>query len=68
MAAAIGDLEEQVERGEFAALREWLGEHVHRHGRKFSPQETLQRATGSTIDARPYLGYLRSKYGAGVVA
>ena len=54
--------------GEFGALREWLGEHVHRHGRKFSPQETLRRATGATIDAKPYLAYLREKYGAGVAA
>jgi len=64
----VPDLEDQVERGEFAALREWLGENVHRHGRKFAPQETLRRATGSTIDARPYLAYLRAKYGAGVAA
>ncbi len=64
----IGDLEDQIERGEFGALREWLGEHVHRRGRKFSPQETLRRATGSTIDAKPYLEYLDSKYRAGVMA
>src|SRR5437660_11909131 len=64
----IADLEEQVERGEFAALREWLGEHVHRYGRKFTPQETLRRATGATLDPRPYLAYLRAKYGAGVAA
>jgi len=62
------DLEDQVERGDFAALRGWLGEHVHAHGRKFSPQETLERATGSHIDAKPYLAYLRAKYGAGVAA
>jgi len=64
----IPDLEGQIERGEFAALRDWLGEHVHRYGRKFSPQETLRRATGATIDAKPYLAYLREKYGAGVAA
>jgi carboxypeptidase Taq len=64
----VPDLEEQIERGEFAALREWLGEHVHRHGKKFTPQETLRRATGATIDARPYLSYLRAKYAAGVAA
>jgi carboxypeptidase Taq len=64
----IPDLEEHIERGEFAALREWLGEHVHRYGRKFSPQETLRRATGATIDVKPYLAYLREKYGAGVAA
>jgi carboxypeptidase Taq len=64
----VHDLEEQIERGEFGALREWLGEHVHRHGRKFSPQETLKRATGATLDPKPYLAYLRAKYGAGVAA
>jgi Zn-dependent M32 family carboxypeptidase len=30
--------------------------------------ETLHRATGSSIDAKPYLGYLHSKYEAGVAA
>lgn len=61
-------LEEEIARGEFASLRDWLGDHVHALGRKFSPQETLQRATGSTIDPKPYLAYLRTKYGAGVAA
>ena len=58
----LPDLEERVERGEFAALREWLGEHLHALGRKFAPQEALRQATGSTIAAEPYLAYLRAKY------
>ena len=41
--ADLGDLDEQFERGEFAPLREWLRENVHRHGRAFTPQELLQR-------------------------
>src|SRR3954470_22215405 len=36
----LPDLEERVGRGAFAPLREWLGEHIHALGRKFSPQET----------------------------
>jgi carboxypeptidase Taq len=64
----IPTLEEEIERGEFASLRDWLGEHVHAHGRKFSPQETLRRATGATIDPKAYLAYLRAKYSAGVAA
>jgi len=64
----VPDLEDQVERGDFGALRGWLGEHVHALGRKYSPQETLERATGNRIDAKPYLAYLRAKYGAGVAA
>ena len=51
----LPELEELVGRGEFAPLREWLGEHVHGLGRKFSPQETLRRATGSSLSAQPYL-------------
>ncbi len=58
----LPDLPEQVGRGEFAPLREWLGGHVHALGRKFSPQETLRRATGSSLSAQPYLDYLRSTY------
>jgi carboxypeptidase Taq len=58
----LPDLEQQVAGGEFTPLREWLGEHVHALGRKYSPQETLRRATGSTIAAQPYLDYLRTTY------
>ena len=64
----IPDLEEGIERGEFAPLREWLGEHVHRHGRKFGPKPTLQRAAGSSLDPEPYLRYLREKHGAATPA
>jgi len=60
---AIPDLDEQFERGEFEALREWLRENLHRHGRKFTPQETLSRIVGGPIDAGPYIRYLREKLG-----
>jgi carboxypeptidase Taq len=65
---AVPDLEDQIERGEFGALRGWLEENVHAHGRKYPPQEVLRRAVGSTIDAKPYLAYLKRKYGAPVTA
>jgi carboxypeptidase Taq len=58
----LPELEEHVGNGEFAPLRAWLGEHVHALGRKFSPQETLRRATGSPLAAQPYLDYLRRTY------
>ncbi|MBA2474331.1 MAG: carboxypeptidase M32 [Actinobacteria bacterium] len=57
-------LEEGFERGEFAPLREWLGEHLHRYGRKFSPKETIIKVAGGPIDPEPYLRYLRAKHGA----
>jgi len=60
---AIPDLYDQFEQGEFGALREWLGENLHRLGRKYTPQETLRRVTGSSLDAGPYLRYLQDKVG-----
>src|SRR6478752_1824339 len=39
----VPDLSEQVGRGEFAALREWLGERIHMLGRKYTSQEVLER-------------------------
>ncbi|MEX2210634.1 MAG: carboxypeptidase M32 [Gaiellaceae bacterium] len=61
----VPDLEEQFERGDFSALRDWLGERLHSLGRKFAPQDTLERITGSRIDPAPYLQYLQTKHGAG---
>jgi len=59
--ADLGDLDERFERGEFDDLRNWLREHLYKLGAKFSPQETIERVTGSRIDAKPYLRYLREK-------
>jgi carboxypeptidase Taq len=57
----LGDLDDRFERGEFGDLREWLREHLYSMGAKFTPQETIERVTGSPIDAQPYLRYLREK-------
>jgi carboxypeptidase Taq len=57
----LADLDQSFERGEFDALREWLTQHLYVLGRKFTPQETVERVTGSKIDAKPYLRYLREK-------
>jgi carboxypeptidase Taq len=58
----IPDLEAGFEHGEFGALRDWLRENLHRHGRKFTPAETLERVVGTReIDPEPYVRYLRNK-------
>jgi len=66
--AAIPDLDAQIEAGEFGELYGWLARQLYRHGRKFTPTETLERAIGErTIDPQPYLEYLRGKV-AGLAA
>jgi len=59
----IPDLTDQIRAGKFEALLGWLREKVHRHGRKFEPQELVQKVTGSKIDPAPYLRYLKEKFG-----
>jgi carboxypeptidase Taq len=61
---AIPDLDAQIERGEFAPLLGWLRKNVHRHGRKFTPNELLERATGKPLTPAPWIAYIREKYGA----
>ncbi|MCB0179760.1 MAG: carboxypeptidase M32 [Anaerolineae bacterium] len=59
----LPDLPEQFAKGEFGALLEWFREHIHRHGRKFTANELIQRVTGDDgIKAGPYLNYIKRKY------
>ena len=57
----LPEIDAQLASGELAPLREWLREHIHRHGRKFPPRELLLRATGDTLRPEPFLDYLRAK-------
>ena len=60
---ALPDLDAQFERGEFGELASWLRENLHRHGRKFTSKEMLERVVGGGIDPAPYLRYLKEKLG-----
>ncbi len=59
--ADLPDLDGQIERGDFAPLRDWLRERVHVHGRKLPPPELLHRVTGQELAVAPFLSYLRAK-------
>jgi carboxypeptidase Taq len=60
----IPDLDAQIERGDFVTLLAWLRKNVHRHGRKFTPNELLERATGKSLTAAPWVAYVQQKFGA----
>jgi carboxypeptidase Taq len=53
--------DELMQRGDFGPLHEWLLREIYQHGRRFEPQDLLQRVTGSRIDPQPYLRYLERK-------
>ena len=58
------DLAAEISRGELGALRVWLREKIHRHGRLLSPLELVEQAVGGPLDPEPMLEHLRAKYGA----
>ncbi|HUE26693.1 MAG TPA: hypothetical protein VMP89_07955, partial [Solirubrobacteraceae bacterium] len=57
------DLDDQLGAGELSGLREWLREHVHRYGSKFSMPELLEREVGGPIAVGPFVAYLKAKLG-----
>ncbi len=65
----LGDLGDLFRRGDFQPLRDWLRENVHHHGRCYSGNELVQRATGASLSAESLLRYLKDKlqplYGIG---
>jgi len=60
---SLPDLSGMIARAEFAPLRAWLTEHIYRHGRSRTAAEIARAATGEELAVRPYLNYLREKYG-----
>jgi carboxypeptidase Taq len=60
----VTDLEDRLEAGDLTPLGDWLRDRLWRHGRKFMPQETLERVVGGGLDPEPYLRYLNAKLGA----
>lgn len=59
----IPDLDEQIAAGRFDELLAWLRHNIHRHGRKFTAPELLERIGCGPLSAEPWLEHIRGKYG-----
>ncbi len=54
-------LEEGFSRGEFAPLKAWLNEKIHRQGRRYPSAELCKVITGQPLSAEPLMRHLESK-------
>lgn len=66
MAAARRDLpglDDDFCRGDYARLKTWLTDKVHRHGQRFRAGELCRRATGEALSPRYFTSYLAEKFG-----
>jgi carboxypeptidase Taq len=59
-----GPQDEALARADVAAIRDWLAEHVHAHGRRLDTEPLVQRATGRGMEAAPFLRHARGLVGA----
>jgi carboxypeptidase Taq len=57
----LGDLGLQIGEGDLDSLGGWLRDRVHRHGRRLSPAEILERAGCGELSVEPLLGHLRER-------
>lgn len=59
----IPDFENNLRNGSFNRLNDWLDENIRQYGCCFTAGEMAEKVTGKRLDARPFLSYLKEKYG-----
>ena len=53
----------EIRAGHFATLHGWLVENIYQYGSMYTADELVSRVTGEPLSIRPYISYLKSKYG-----
>ncbi|PSP45269.1 carboxypeptidase, partial [Halobacteriales archaeon QH_6_66_25] len=56
------DVDALVREEQFEPIHEWMTEHVHRHGQRYTTPELIERATGEKLSAEPFVEYVRGKF------
>jgi carboxypeptidase Taq len=59
---AVGPLDEAFAAGDFRTLSRWLGEQVHRHGRRYTAAALIERVTGSAPEPSALIASLSHRY------
>jgi carboxypeptidase Taq len=59
----ISDLSSQFAKGEYSALKTWLRQNIHRHGRRYRAGELVERITGLPLSSKPLIDYMTRKFG-----
>ncbi|HBB67344.1 MAG: hypothetical protein A2X28_04500 [Elusimicrobia bacterium GWA2_56_46] len=58
----LGSIDTLVEKGDFTPILGWLRKKIHSQGRKYKPEELLEKATGERLSVRPFVEYIKAKY------
>ena len=55
------EIRKDINDANYSSLLEWLRNNIHQHGRRYTRNELLMKSTGSTLNAKPYIAYLKNK-------
>lgn len=58
----IPDFYEQITRGEFEDVHNWMHDKIHQHGFTYPTMAVMERATGEKVNSQYYIDYMRKKY------
>eukprot|EP00521_Asterionellopsis_glacialis_P008407 CAMPEP_0195286636 /NCGR_PEP_ID=MMETSP0707-20130614/4021_1 /TAXON_ID=33640 /ORGANISM="Asterionellopsis glacialis, Strain CCMP134" /LENGTH=582 /DNA_ID=CAMNT_0040346303 /DNA_START=17 /DNA_END=1765 /DNA_ORIENTATION=+ len=59
----IPDMDEKIEAGEFAEIKEWLTQKVHSHGKRYKSLDALlEDQVGEKLNPKYFIEYLTEKY------
>ena len=53
---------DELGQGQTTSLVAWMRENIHQHGKKFTPRELIQRATGQPLSHEPFMRYVTQKF------
>jgi carboxypeptidase Taq len=59
---AMPNLDDHIAKGEFHDLLSWLQTNLYQHGRKFEPNELMERITGGPISTDAWVEYVKGKF------
>jgi carboxypeptidase Taq len=59
----LPDLPAGFARGEFAPLKAWLNEKIHRRGKQLRALKLVESVTGQSLSPAPLVRHLREKFG-----
>ena len=52
----------ELEKGNFKNILNWLREHIHKHGRTMTAEDTIKKACGEGLNSKLFVKYLKDKY------
>ncbi len=58
----LGGLHKRVAEGDFASIREFLREKIHKYGSTYPPKKLVEKATGEPVNPDYFNKYLEEKF------